>query len=263
MGHARNYTLGDVINRYQRLKDAMLCNPCTDAFGLLAENAAIKHGVAPAAWTKDNIAYMRGQMQRLGFGFDWSREFATCDPDYYRWEQRLFVRLYKKGFGVPQKCYEANWDPVDQTVLANEQVEEGGVGAGCGVVDGRETPVVPEDYRLRWKNSSTSWTRWTAGSSPLKSMQRQLDWPVLCAELDFAVNDDSAISDSVYHAFRYADGRYLRCSGTGASVGPSGGAIQPRGGGLYCAVRIKHHRWKRIWRLWQSRYSHPGHCSIH
>ena len=125
MGHVRCYTLADVINRYQRLKGRNVMQPMGwDAFGLPAENAAIKNGIPPATWTKDNIAYMRQQMQRLGFGIDWSREFATCDPEYYHWEQWLFVKLYEKGL-VYRKNSVVNWDPVDQTVLANEQVENG------------------------------------------------------------------------------------------------------------------------------------------
>ena len=118
MGHVRCYTLGDVINRYRRLKGFNVMHPMGwDAFGLPAENAAIKHDIPPADWTKDNIAYMRTQMQRLGFGMDWSREVATCDPEYYRWEQWLFVKLYAKGM-VYRKNAMVNWDPVDQTVLA-------------------------------------------------------------------------------------------------------------------------------------------------
>jgi leucyl-tRNA synthetase len=125
MGHVRCYTLGDVINRYHRLKGFNVLQPMGwDAFGLPAENAAIKHGIAPAIWTRDNIDYMRGQMQRLGFGIDWSREFATCDPSYYHWEQWFFVKLFEKGL-VYRKRAVVNWDPVDQTVLANEQVEDG------------------------------------------------------------------------------------------------------------------------------------------
>jgi len=125
MGHVRCYTLGDVINRYHRLKGCNVMQPMGwDAFGLPAENAAIKHGIPPASWTRDNIAYMKGQMQRLGFGFDWTREFATCDPEYYRWEQWFFVKLYEKGM-VYRKSSMVNWDPVDQTVLANEQVVDG------------------------------------------------------------------------------------------------------------------------------------------
>ena len=125
MGHVRNYSIGDVISRFQRMKGKNVLQPMGwDAFGLPAENAAIKHKVPPANWTKENIAYMREQLKRLGFGYDWSRELATCDPEYYRWEQWFFTKLVDKGM-VYKKTAVVNWDPVDMTVLANEQVIDG------------------------------------------------------------------------------------------------------------------------------------------
>ena len=125
MGHVRNYTIGDVISRYQRMQGKNVMQPMGwDAFGLPAENAAIKNKAAPAAWTYDNIAYMRGQLKRLGFGYDWNREIATCRPEYYRWEQWFFTELYQKGL-VYRKQATVNWCPNDQTVLANEQVIDG------------------------------------------------------------------------------------------------------------------------------------------
>jgi leucyl-tRNA synthetase len=125
MGHVRNYTIGDVISRYQRMLGKNVLQPIGwDAFGLPAEGAAVKNNTAPAPWTYENIEYMKNQLKLLGFGYDWDREIATCDPDYYRWEQWFFTKLYEKGL-VYKKTSAVNWCPHDQTVLANEQVIEG------------------------------------------------------------------------------------------------------------------------------------------
>ena len=140
MGHVRNYTIGDVISRYQRMQGKNVLQPMGwDAFGLPAENAAIKNKTAPAKWTYQNIEHMRAQLQRMGFAYDWTREFATCRPDYYRWEQLMFTRLMKKGMAY-RKNAVVNWDPVDQTVLANEQVVDGRGWRSGALVEKREIP---------------------------------------------------------------------------------------------------------------------------
>jgi leucyl-tRNA synthetase len=141
MGHVRNYTIGDVIARYQRMRGRRVLQPMGwDAFGLPAENAAMQNGVPPAKWTYDNIAYMRDQLQSLGFAIDWRRELATCTPDYYRWNQWLFLRMLETGV-VYRKTGTVNWDPVDQTVLANEQVIDGRGWRTGAVVEKREIPM--------------------------------------------------------------------------------------------------------------------------
>ncbi|MFB8829788.1 leucine--tRNA ligase [Azotobacter sp. CWF10] len=141
MGHVRNYTIGDVIARYQRMQGRNVLQPMGwDAFGMPAENAAMKNQVAPAKWTYENIAYMKSQLKSLGLGIDWSREVTTCKPDYYRWEQWLFTRLFEKGV-IYRKNGTVNWDPVDQTVLANEQVIDGRGWRSGALVEKREIPM--------------------------------------------------------------------------------------------------------------------------
>ncbi|HEY5645835.1 MAG TPA: leucine--tRNA ligase [Pseudomonadales bacterium] len=191
MGHVRCYTLGDVINRYKRLKGYNVLHPMGwDAFGLPAENAAIKHGIPPARWTRDNIDYMRGQMQALGFGFDWSREFATCDPSYYHWEQWFFTRLFRKGLAY-RKNSVVNWDPVDQTVLANEQVEDGRGWRSGALVERREMPqwfLKITDYAEELLDELDRLPDWPES---VKTMQRnwigrsegvEIDFPVVGAD---------------------------------------------------------------------------------
>ena len=141
MGHVRNYTIGDVLARYMRMQGRNVLQPMGwDAFGLPAENAAMSNAVPPARWTRQNIEYMRGQLKSLGFGIDWSRELATCDPSYYRWNQWLFLRMLEKGIAY-RKTGVVNWDPVDQTVLANEQVIEGRGWRTGALVEKREIPM--------------------------------------------------------------------------------------------------------------------------
>jgi leucyl-tRNA synthetase len=140
MGHVRVLTISDVIARYQRMQGMHVMQPMGwDAFGMPAENAAIQRGVPPAKWTYDNIDYMRGQLKRLGYGYDWTRELATCHPEYYRWEQWLFTKMFDKGL-VYRKNSVVNWDPVDQTVLANEQVIDGRGWRSDALVERREIP---------------------------------------------------------------------------------------------------------------------------
>ena len=187
MGHVRTYTLGDVINRYRRLKGFNVMQPMGwDAFGLPAENAAIKNNIPPAAWTRDNIDYMRGQMQRLGFGIDWNRELATCDPEYYHWEQWLFVRLFKKGLAY-RKSAMVNWDPVDQTVLANEQVIDGRGWRSDAPVERREMAqwfLKITDYA---EELLTELDRLEGWPESVKRMQRNWIGQSQGVEIDFQV----------------------------------------------------------------------------
>ena len=140
MGHVRNYTIGDVVSRYQRMHGKNVLQPMGwDAFGLPAEGAAIKNNMAPSKWTRQNIEYMKYQLKMLGFGYDWSRELATCDPDYYRWEQWMFTRLFEKGIAYRSNAI-VNWDPVENTVLANEQVIDGKGWRSGATIERRNMP---------------------------------------------------------------------------------------------------------------------------
>ncbi len=172
MGHVRNYTITDVISRYQRMQGKNVLHPMGwDAFGLPAENAAIQNNTAPAKWTYSNIEYMKEQLNSLGFGFDWTRELATCQPSYYKWEQWFFTRLYEKGL-VYKKMATVNWDPVDHTVLANEQVIDGKGWRSGAVVERKEIPqwfIKITDYADELLSSLDQLPQWP---EQVKTMQR-------------------------------------------------------------------------------------------
>lgn len=191
MGHVRNYTLGDVIARYQRAMGKNVLQPIGwDAFGLPAENAAIKHGIHPAEWTKQNIAAMKKQMLRLGNAYDWRREITTCDPEYYRWEQWFFIKLFEKGL-VYKKNAVVNWDPVDETVLANEQVVDGRGWRSGALVERKEISqwfikiTAYADELLRDLDTLDQW--------PLQVKQMQRHWigRSVGTEIYFKVRDFS------------------------------------------------------------------------
>jgi leucyl-tRNA synthetase len=197
MGHVRNYTIGDVIARYQRMLGKNVLQPMGwDAFGLPAENAALKNRVAPAGWTYANIDDMRGQLKRLGFGYDWTRELATCRPEYYKWEQWLFTRLYKQGL-VYRKNAVVNWDPVDQTVLANEQVIDGRGWRSGALVERREIPqwfVKITDYADELLDEIDRLEGWP---EQVRTMQRNWIGRSFGVQMDFAI----AGSDEVLTIF--------------------------------------------------------------
>ncbi len=190
MGHVRNYTIGDVRSRFKKLQGYNVLQPMGwDAFGMPAENAAIDRKVAPAAWTYSNIDYMKQQLKSLGFALDWERELATCQPEYYRWEQLLFTRLLKKGI-VYKKLGTVNWDPVDQTVLANEQVVDGRGWRSGALVEKREIPMYYyriTDYaeQLLADLDDLDWPE------QVKTMQRNWIGKSRGMTVRFAVADDS------------------------------------------------------------------------
>jgi len=189
MGHVRNYTIGDVIARYQRMLGKNVLQPIGwDAFGLPAEGAAVKNNTAPAPWTYDNIAYMKNQLKLLGFGYDWSRELATCQPEYYRWEQWFFTKLYEKGL-VYKKTSAVNWCPNDQTVLANEQVIDGCCWRCDTKVERKEIPqwfIKITDYAEELLNDLDTLEEWP---EQVKTMQRNWIGRSEGVEITFDVAD--------------------------------------------------------------------------
>ncbi|WP_205952789.1 leucine--tRNA ligase [Pantoea stewartii] len=191
MGHVRNYTIGDVIARYQRMLGKNVLQPIGwDAFGLPAEGAAVKNNTAPAPWTYDNIAYMKNQLKLLGFGYDWSRELATCQPEYYRWEQWFFTKLYEKGL-VYKKTSAVNWCPNDQTVLANEQVIDGCCWRCDTKVERKEIPqwfIKITDYAEELLNDLDTLEEWP---EQVKTMQRNWIGRSEGVEITFDVADSS------------------------------------------------------------------------
>lgn len=197
MGHVRNYTIADVISRYQRMLGKNVLQPMGwDAFGLPAENAAVKNNVAPAKWTYENIEYMKNQLKQLGYAYDWSRELATCQPDYYRWEQWFFTRLYEKGL-VYKKMASVNWDPVDQTVLANEQVIDGRGWRSGALIERKEIPqwfIKITDYADELLSDLDKLDGWP---EQVKTMQRNWIGRSEGVDMRFALDNSIAGFDAI------------------------------------------------------------------
>ena len=263
MGHVRNYTIGDVITRFMRMNGRNVLQPMGwDAFGLPAENAAMANGVPPAKWTFDNIAYMKNQLKTLGFGLDWSRELATCRPEYYRWNQWLFLRMLERGVAY-QKTGLVNWDPVDKTVLANEQVIDGRGWRTGALVEKREIPMYylkitayAEDLLDALKDMK-EWpervramqANWIGRSEGVR-----LGFPhdIGSTRRRHAGRSDARRSDArrdvrLHHARRHAHGRHvLRCRGR-ASLGERCGPLTIRTSRPSSRNASAVPPWKRRW----------------
>jgi len=194
MGHVRNYSIGDVIYRYQKMLGKNVLQPIGwDAFGLPAENAAIKNQVPPAGWTYENIGHMKEQLIELGFGYDWSREIATCHPEYYRWEQWFFVKLFNKGLVYKKKAV-VNWDPVDQTVLANEQVVEGRGWRSGAPIEKKEISqwyMKITDYADELLNDIEKLDGWPEA---VKTMQKNWIGKSVGIDIDFRLDDTNTLT---------------------------------------------------------------------
>jgi leucyl-tRNA synthetase len=192
MGHVRNYTIGDVLSRFHKMKGFNVMHPMGwDAFGLPAENAAIKNNTAPAKWTYENIEHMKTQLKQLGLGVDWAREIATCTPEYYKWEQWLFTELFKKGL-IYKKTATVNWDPIDGTVLANEQVIDGRGWRSGALVEKRDIPqyfMKITAYAEELLNDLDKLDGWP---EQVKTMQRNWIGKSNGCEVEFPIQGQSA-----------------------------------------------------------------------
>ncbi len=249
MGHVRNYTIGDVLSRYHHMKGYNVMQPMGwDAFGLPAENAAMANNVPPAAWTYSNIEYMKQQLKSLGLGVDWSREVTTCKPDYYRWEQWLFTKLFKKGV-IYKKTAVVNWDPVDHTVLANEQVIDGRGWRSGAMVEKRDIPMY--FFRITQYADELLQDLDTLSGWPEQVKTMQANWIGKSFGVRFAFtygNERKAVG--LHHPRRHHHGRDLRRRGGRASAGDPGRAGQ-------CQAR-RLHRGMQAGRRGRGRHRHHG-----
>ena len=237
MGHVRNYTINDMLARQLRMQGLNVLMPMGwDAFGLPAENAAMKNKVPPAKWTYDNIAHMKGQMQAMGLAIDWSREVATCEPDYYKWNQWLFLKMLQAGI-AERRTQVVNWDPVDQTVLANEQVIDGRGWRSGALIEKREIP----GYYLKITQYAEELLEHVHQHLPgwperVKLMQE--NWIGKSEGVRFAFTHDIRGDDGaadpgrahvrLHHARRHHHGRDLLRRRAGAPAGHAGGARATR-----------------------------------
>ena len=232
MGHVRNYTIGDVIARYQRMRGRNVLQPMGwDAFGLPAENAALQNKVPPADWTYANIKYMKEQLKKLGFGYDWSRELTTCKPEYYRWEQWLFTKLFAKGL-VYKRTAPVNWCPKDLTVLANEQVIEGRCWRCDTAVERKEIPqwfmkiTNYADELLEELNSLDSWP------DAVRTMQR--NWIGRSEGVEFEFRVDSPLSPTLSPEGRGGSEAGSQTSAGSSEAGSETSSLSPPGRGTEC-----------------------------
>ena len=259
MGHVRNYTIGDVLARFMRMQGRNVLQPMGwDAFGLPAENAAIANGVPPAQWTRDNIAYMKKQLQALGFAIDWKREVATCDPDYYRWNQWMFLRMREKGIAY-KKTGVVNWDPVDQTVLANEQVIDGRGWRTGALVEKREIPM----YYLRITAYAEELLGALDGLSgwPERVRTMQANWIGRSEGCDvvFRGHRCRRRHPRVHDARRHAVRRELRRGGGRAPAGARRGRARCAAGRLRRRVPARQHHRGRVATQEKKRHRHRPH----